>query len=181
MASAPNGRSAAAFRGLGDLSPQRLARGPEPNLCLANERLVRPDRFSARTTAARRGKPVGNKFMLRRRTPGTHKWYDGTQHPWEFKRVWHLEPSLTDPDTVYAGAEDAALFHTTDGGQNWKELPGLRERQGPTLATRRRRHGPAHHPARSEQSRAHLHRHLRGRRIPHRRRRQNLEADQSRA
>jgi hypothetical protein len=56
----------------------------------------------------------------------THQWYDGTQHPWEFKRVWHLEPSLTDPETVYAGVEDAALFHSTDGGQNWKELPGLR-------------------------------------------------------
>src|SRR5437764_13079985 len=52
----------------------------------------------------------------------THQWYDGTQHPWEFKRVWHLEPSLTDPDTVYAGAEDAALFKSTDGGQNWKDL-----------------------------------------------------------
>src|SRR5436190_826497 len=56
----------------------------------------------------------------------THQWYDGTQHPWEFKRVWHLEPSLTDPDTVYAGVEDAALFRTTDGGRTWKELPGLR-------------------------------------------------------
>ncbi|MGH9546781.1 MAG: exo-alpha-sialidase [Terriglobales bacterium] len=56
----------------------------------------------------------------------THQWYDGTQHPWEFKRVWHLEPSLTDPDTVYAGVEDAAIFRSTDGGQNWKELPGLR-------------------------------------------------------
>jgi len=56
----------------------------------------------------------------------THQWYDGTQHPWEFKRVWHLEPSLTDADTVYAGVEDAALFRSTDGGQNWKELPGLR-------------------------------------------------------
>jgi BNR/Asp-box repeat len=56
----------------------------------------------------------------------THQWYDGTQHPWEFKRVWHLEPSLTDPDTVYAGVEDAALFRSTDGGQNWRELPGLR-------------------------------------------------------
>ena len=59
--------------------------------------------------------------------PGTHQWYDGTPHPWEFKRVWHLEPSLTDPDTVYAGVEDAALFRTTDGGQTWHELPGLRE------------------------------------------------------
>jgi len=56
----------------------------------------------------------------------THQWYDGTQHPWEFKRVWHLEPSLTDPNTVYAGVEDAAIFRSTDGGANWKELPGLR-------------------------------------------------------
>ncbi len=56
----------------------------------------------------------------------THQFYDGTQHPWEFKRVWHLEPSLTDPDTVYAGVEDAALFRSTDGGENWKELSGLR-------------------------------------------------------
>jgi len=56
----------------------------------------------------------------------THQWYDGTQHPWEFKRVWHIEPSLTDPDTVYAGVEDAALFRTTDGGKNWHELSGLR-------------------------------------------------------
>jgi photosystem II stability/assembly factor-like uncharacterized protein len=56
----------------------------------------------------------------------THQWYDGTQHPWEFKRVWHLEPSLTDPNTVYAGVEDAAIFRSTDGGENWKELPGLR-------------------------------------------------------
>ncbi|MEO7276380.1 MAG: exo-alpha-sialidase [Vicinamibacterales bacterium] len=58
--------------------------------------------------------------------PGTHQWYDGTPHPWEFKRVWHLEPSLTDPDVVYAGVEDAALFRTGDGGHSWQELPGLR-------------------------------------------------------
>ncbi len=69
--------------------------------------------------------PVGNKFVYDG-VPGTHQWYDGTPHPWEFKRVWHLEPSLTDPETVYAGVEDAALFRTTDGGQNWHELPGLR-------------------------------------------------------
>ena len=56
----------------------------------------------------------------------THQWYDGTQHPWEFKRVWHLEPSLTDPDTVYAGVEDAALFRSTDGAKSWHELSGLR-------------------------------------------------------
>jgi len=66
-------------------------------------------------TSASTGKPLT-----------THMWYDGTQHPWEFKRVWHLEPSLTDPDTVYAGVEDAGLFRSTDGGQNWQELSGLR-------------------------------------------------------
>jgi hypothetical protein len=56
----------------------------------------------------------------------THQWYDGTQHPWEFKRVWHLEPSLTDPDIAYAGVEDAAIFRTTDGAKSWHELSGLR-------------------------------------------------------
>jgi photosystem II stability/assembly factor-like uncharacterized protein len=69
--------------------------------------------------------PVDNKFAYDG-VPGTHQWYDGTPHPWEFKRVWHLEPSLTDPDTVYAGVEDAALFRTTDGGKSWTELSGLR-------------------------------------------------------
>jgi photosystem II stability/assembly factor-like uncharacterized protein len=70
--------------------------------------------------------PVGNKFAYEG-TPGTHQWYDGTPHPWEFKRVWHIEPSLTDPDKVYAGIEDAAIFESTDGGRNWTEFPALRE------------------------------------------------------
>lgn len=61
----------------------------------------------------------------------THQWYDGSQRPWEFKRVWHIEPSLTDPDTVYAGIEDAALFRSTDGGKSWAELASLREVKGP--------------------------------------------------
>ena len=69
---------------------------------------------------------VDNKFAYDG-IPGTHMWYDGTPHPWEFKRVWHVEPSLNDPDTVYAGIEDAALFKSTDGGASWKELSGLRE------------------------------------------------------
>ncbi len=68
---------------------------------------------------------VGNDFPYEG-IPGTHQWYDGTPHPWEFKRIWHLEPSLIDPDTVYAGAEDAALFRSTDGGTSWQELAGLR-------------------------------------------------------
>ena len=68
---------------------------------------------------------MGNEFAYDG-IPGTHQWYDGTQHPWEFKRVWHLEPSPTDPETVYAGVEDAALFRSTDGGGTWAELSGLR-------------------------------------------------------
>jgi photosystem II stability/assembly factor-like uncharacterized protein len=68
---------------------------------------------------------VGNKFAYEG-TAGTHRWYDGTAHPWEFKRVWHFEPSLTDADAVYAGVEDAAMFHSGDGGKSWNELTGLR-------------------------------------------------------
>jgi photosystem II stability/assembly factor-like uncharacterized protein len=73
--------------------------------------------------------PVGKDFAYDG-VPGTHQWYDGTQHPWEFKRVWHLEPSLGDPDTVYAGVEDAGLFRTTDGAASWQEIPALREAKG---------------------------------------------------
>jgi photosystem II stability/assembly factor-like uncharacterized protein len=73
--------------------------------------------------------PVGNEFVYEG-VPGTHQWYDGTQHPWEFKRVWYLEPSPTDPDTVYAGVEDAALFRSSDGGKTWQELSGLRSVKG---------------------------------------------------
>jgi photosystem II stability/assembly factor-like uncharacterized protein len=86
------------------------------------EKMPRPGEFPSGQsnkfvydTSAETGKPLT-----------THQWYDGTQHPWEFKRVWHLEPSLTDPDTVYAGVEDAALFRSTDGAQSWQELAGLR-------------------------------------------------------
>jgi len=68
---------------------------------------------------------VGNKFAYEGAV-GNHLWYDGTQRPFEFARVWHLEPSLDDPDTAYAGIQDAALFQTTDGGQTWRELPALR-------------------------------------------------------
>ena len=159
--------------------------------------------FSAPTTAAKRGtsrarrrasrprRPTAcpraratSSSTTRRRETGkpltTHQWYDGTQHPWEFKRVWHLEPSLTDPDTVYAGVEDAAIFRSTDGGKAGTSWPACAATARAAMVARRRRHGPAHDPARSEQSRAHLHRHLGGRRLPHRRRRQDLEADQPR-
>jgi photosystem II stability/assembly factor-like uncharacterized protein len=80
-------------------------------------------------------KAESNKFVYDTQPPSgrpltTHQWYDGTQHPWEFKRVWHIEPSLGDPDTVYAGVEDAALFKSTDGGKNWYELSALRGAHG---------------------------------------------------
>ena len=81
------------------------------------------------STTTPEGMPVteSNKFAYDTSTAlTTHQWYDGTQHPWEFKRVWHLEPSLADPETVYAGVEDAALFQTIDGGKSWQELAGLR-------------------------------------------------------
>jgi hypothetical protein len=74
-------------------------------------------------------KGESNKFVYEGDI-GQHLWYDGTPRPWEFKRVWHVEPSLSDPDTVYAGVEDAALFRTTDGGCTWQELPGLRSAKG---------------------------------------------------
>ncbi len=86
------------------------------------------------TGASSEGMPKGesNKFVYdtAKQPLTTHQWYDGTQHPWEFKRVWHLEPSLTDPNTVYAGVEDAAFFRSTDGGKNWQEMAGLRAEHG---------------------------------------------------
>jgi photosystem II stability/assembly factor-like uncharacterized protein len=100
---------------------------------------VNPDRLYASQTSGWFGQlvqrsddggqtwePVGNEFAYDGVT-GTHQWYDGTPHPWEFKRVWHLEPSLSEPDTVFAGIEDAALFKSTDGGKSWRELSGLRQ------------------------------------------------------
>jgi photosystem II stability/assembly factor-like uncharacterized protein len=69
--------------------------------------------------------PVGNDFAYDGE-PGTHQYYDGSDKPWEFHRVWHLAPSADDPDTLYAGVEDAALFRSTDGGHSWEELAGLR-------------------------------------------------------
>ena len=119
------GRQRAALRRLGDLPPQGLA-APIPNRLYASQSSGWFGQMIQRSNdGGKTWEPVGNKFAYDG-VPGTHQWYDGTPHPWEFKRVWHLEPSLTDPDTVYAGVEDAALFRTTDGGQTWQELPGLR-------------------------------------------------------
>jgi len=69
---------------------------------------------------------VGNEFAYDG-DPGMHLFYDGTPKPWAFKRVWHVEPSLDDADTVYAGIEDAALFISKDAGKSWQEMTGLRK------------------------------------------------------
>ena len=63
--------------------------------------------------------PVGNEFAYDG-VPGTHQWYDGTQHPWEFKRVWHLEPSLTDADTVLCRRRRCRAVQV----DRWRRRPG---------------------------------------------------------
>jgi photosystem II stability/assembly factor-like uncharacterized protein len=68
---------------------------------------------------------VGNNFAYDG-PMGTHQTFDGTAQPWVFKRAWHPEPSLDHADALYAGVEDAALFHSADGGASWQELSGLR-------------------------------------------------------
>ena len=103
---------------------------------------VNPDRLYASQTSGWFGQviqrsddggkswsPSGNEFIYEG-DPGTHQWFDGTQKPWKFTRVWYLEPSLNEPETVYAGVEDAALFRSKDGGQTWQELPALRNAKG---------------------------------------------------
>ena len=69
---------------------------------------------------------VGNDFSYKG-AAGHHQWYDGTPHPWEFARVWHIEPSVEEPDVLYAGVEDAALFRSDDGAASWTEISALRE------------------------------------------------------
>src|ERR671929_105945 len=94
--------------------------------------------------------PVDNKFVYDG-VPGTHQWYDGTPHPWEFKRVWHLEPSTNDPDLIYAGVEDAAMFRSDDGGETWQPINrGLRSEfmPNPEAEVGHCVHNLAMHPAR---------------------------------
>ena len=114
---------------------------------------------------------VGNEFAYKGVT-STHQWYDGTPHPWEFKRVWHLAPSPDDPDTVYAGVEDAALFCSSDGGHTWTELRGAEDTlDGAGLDARGRRHVPPYDPHRPWESRADVRGDIRSRSVPQRRRR----------
>ena len=110
---------------------------------------------------------------------GTHMWYDGSSRPWEFTRIWHLEPSPDDPATVYAGAQDAALFRSTDAGQTWSEMAGLRHHStGLGLATGRRRPVPAHDPPSPRCPGLDGGGHFRRRRVPQRRWRRKLAPSQ---
>ena len=125
--------------------------------------------------------PVDNKFVYDG-VPGTHQWYDGTPHPWEFKRVWHLEPSLTDPDTVYAGVEDAALFRTTDGGRAGTSCPACAA-TAPGSQWAPGAGGLCLHTILLDpiERAAHVHRDLRGRRVSHRRWRRDVDSRSTRA
>src|SRR5487761_2018548 len=142
---------------MGDLPPEGLTRRPQSDLPICSDWTVAgplfggweiyhlkgspvdPNRIFASQSTGWFGQliqrsddggatwqPVGKEFVYDG-VPGTHQWYDGTPHPWEFARVWHLEPSLTDPDTVLAGVEDAALFASSDAGASWSEMSGLRQ------------------------------------------------------
>jgi hypothetical protein len=122
--------------------------------------------------------PVDNKFAYDG-VPGTHQWYDGTPHPWEFKRVWHLEPSLSDPDVVYAGDVGCRVLQDDRRRRVVARAGGAAHaRLGQALAAGRRRALPSHDPARSDERQPDRDRDLGRRRIPVRRRRRDVEADQ---
>ena len=168
----------AALRRLGDLPRQRVAGRSGPAVRLGRRAAGSGRSCTAPTTAARPGTRSATTSPTQGEV-GEHLWYDGTPRPWEFKRIWHLEPSRDDPDTVYAGAEDAALYVSRDGGQKWKELTALRQHPtGADLAARRRRHVPAHDHPRPGAQGPHLRGDLGRRRVPQRRRRRELAADQ---
>ena len=105
--------------------------------------------------------PTGKEFRYDG-TPGTHQWYDGTPHPWEFKRVWHFEPGIDHPDHVYAGIEDAAIFESQDSRRHLDRAAGTpRTWHRAAVVPRGRRHVPPHHRDRSDQREALVRRDLR--------------------
>ena len=51
---------------------------------------------------------------------------EGTQRDWKLNRIWQLTPGhASEPDSFFAGTEEAAIFKSEDGGNVWKELTGL--------------------------------------------------------
>ena len=174
------GRQRPALRRLGDLPPEGLARRSEPALRLAVERLVRAD--DPALQRRRQDLGAGRQQVRLRRRP---------RHAPVVRR--HAAPLGVQARLAPRAVADRSRHRLRRRrgrrpvpldrrrAESWHELPGLRGHgTGPAVAARRRRHVPAHDPARSDQSRADLHRHLGRRRLPHRRRRHDLEADQPR-
>lgn len=48
--------------------------------------------------------------------------YDG-ERGFKMNRIWTID--ATDPETLYAGVDEAGIFRSDDGGANWHELRGL--------------------------------------------------------
>ena len=154
MASARSGTSAARTSPAGRSTTSRVRRSIRTGIYASQTSGWFGQIIQRSDDGGKTWEPVGNEFVYDG-VPGTHQWYDGTPHPWEFKRVWHLEPSLTDPDTVYAGVEDAALFRIDRRRPDLaRARRAARPRLGPAVAARRGRHGPAHDPARPDATRA---------------------------
>ena len=180
MARASRGPSRGRTSPAGRFTTSRVRQPTRIGFMLRNRAVGSDSRSNAPRTAARPGTPVGNQFAYDG-DAGTHQWYDGTRTPGSSSASGISSRRSPTPTPSTPGVEDAALFRTTDGGQTWTELAGLRRpRHGAALAAGRRRHVPAHDSPRSDQSRPHLHRHLGRRRVPDRRRRQDLAADQPR-
>lgn len=128
------------------------------------------------------GWPQGesNKFVYAG-VPGTHRWYDGTAHPWEFKEGLAHRTFAERPErgagrcrrrrTVQVDGRGRFLDRTgrTPYAHDWREL-----------ATRSRRHVPPHDPDRPKERGQAFRRHFRSRRLSQRGRRKHVEADQQR-
>lgn len=84
--------------------------------------------IQASADGGRTWRALDNRFAYAE--PATyHKDWTGAPQAWRFKRIWHLAPAPAPawpPEALLAGAEDAALFHSPDGGMSWRELSGLR-------------------------------------------------------
>ena len=158
---------------MGDLPHEGISRRSEPHLRVAVERLVPEQVIQRSNDGGQSWEPAGNQFTYEAFLERTN--VDGTPHRGS-SSVWHLEPSLDDPDVIYAGVEDAALFRSTDGAKTWQEMPGLRGHGSGRRWTPGRRSVPAYDP-RPDERQPDVHRHFRRRRIPHGRWRPELDAD----
>ena len=100
--------------------------------------------------------PVGNEFEYDG-DPGTHQWYDGTPHPWEFTA--RLAPRAV-PHRPRHGLRRRRGRRPVPLGRRRAELAGAaraaRHGHGPVLAARRRRDVPAHDPARPGRTRTRI-------------------------